>query len=72
MVVHNGWEAVTVRKAAERSKASTSVIYGQFPGEEDRLRCLKQRGFQELADQRQHVREIRASSEKKLKTVCGV
>jgi AcrR family transcriptional regulator len=51
-----GWEAVTMRRLAERVEYSQPVLYSHFKGRADIVRAVALEGFAELADQLRSAR----------------
>lgn len=51
-----GWDAVTMRRLAERVEYSQPVLYSHFNGRADIVRAVALEGFAELADQLRSAR----------------
>ena len=66
----DGWEAVTVRKLAERIEYSQPVLYGHFAGRDAIVAAVAEQGIAELAIVVKELREGAADPEAALTAVA--
>ena len=66
----DGWEAVTVRKLAERIEYSQPVLYGHFAGRDAIVAAVAEQGIAELAVVVKELREGAADPEAALTAVA--
>ncbi|GCE49982.1 TetR family transcriptional regulator [Thermosporothrix hazakensis] len=71
IAAQDGWQAVTIRKVAERVEYSPGSIYSYFDSKEAMLETLVKEGFDRLAAQLQAALPTNADAETQLLTLCA-
>lgn len=66
-----GWDAVTVRRLAERIEYSQPVLYSHFAGKADIVRAVALEGFGELAAELRRARTTAPSADAALRAVAA-
>ncbi|MEV6767013.1 TetR/AcrR family transcriptional regulator [Nocardia sp. NPDC051030] len=67
---NDGWDAVTIRKLADRIEYSQPVLYGHFAGRDAIVSAVAEQGFAELAALIRELRESAADPEAALTAVA--
>lgn len=70
IAAHEGWQAVTMRKVAERIEYSPPVIYQYFVSKDDLLLTLLREGFAEVAVQLRAAQAVAGTMEESLVRVA--
>ncbi len=65
-----GWEAVTMRRIAERIEYSPATLYAHFPAKRDLMAVLARLGFATLADRLSQVRDT--APERRLRALAAL
>ncbi|MEP7286709.1 MAG: TetR/AcrR family transcriptional regulator [Chloroflexota bacterium] len=72
IALHDGWQAVTIRKVADRIEYSPPTIYEHFASKEDILVELMRQGFQILFQELDKLRETTPDPEARLLAMAQV
>jgi AcrR family transcriptional regulator len=60
IAVEDGWQAVTIRRIADRLEYTSPILYQHFAGKDALLRALAAEGFREIAERLEKVGGIEA------------